>query len=544
MYFKKWADFKKLNEAGETTTTAPAVPAAPVTNTTQTQPAAPASAPTTGATPSPAAPVAPATPNASTAGAVAPVKLTDEQLQGYLMQWNEANSHYFKFINDMPKTVQKESTLNDLLSNILPDENGIKYREMVSKAIANLTSAPNAFFKDKRIVDAFNGKEILVVGYTSTTASSSYNQELSARRARIVANAIRDGLRVNKITINAVLKEVGKGEDPNSLIVINDQDLNDVKFGKMAPDSIKNDQKMLDKLKNSKEERQKLNRRVKITLPQFIAKEPSVPKILVVAPAVASKQALKESKKPEIPDPNSITFNWDSYILSKKGQDVLATFCEEIKKWNTDTKEDDKKIKALYISAHTSRGKEKDNSDKTRDEKRRDRKLAILSANRARRIEMFISGKLGEEIKRGIVFHTYPVAFYMNKAGEDNRKIYLDFMDSNHMKTAKQQFEKLAGNYDIPVGQNGLNLTTYMENKTLKEDIRYNIKNIAEARKRDHDRYIPLELYYDELDNYDGLNETKEERDAFKKDTEKLIQRMNRKYDGEYTMEEFVHTPE
>lgn len=442
--------------------------------------------------------------------------LTNKQLQEYLNDWNSSYSQEFKFKNDMPKNVGNENTVDELLNNIA-DEYKIKVKEAINKMID--------FFSNEKIIQSFNNKELLVIGYTSTTASNSYNDALSLRRAKIVANSIKNLIKNKKININIKFKEEGMGENPNSLIIVNDQSLEPVQLGK----GVKLSPEIMNLVTNNKEERQKLNRRVKITLPEFIGVEPEIK----ISP---KEEVKKEIPKPELPNPTDITFNFDSYILTKKGQNILSIFCDDLKNWNTQNK--DNAFKTLYISSHTLRGKESNNPNKKRDEELRDNKLTILSANRAKIVEDFIKIKLGEDLAKNITFYSYPVAFTM---GEE-KKVVINFDKTNHMKTAEQEFNKLSEKYDLPKDDKGLNLPKYMENKIEKNSILYNIE--SNMKSNNIKKWIPLELFYDTLDNYYGLKRNTTERTNFKQEVIDSITKWNKKYNRDYTIEDFVYDPE
>lgn len=478
MYFKKWKDFQKLLEQ-ET-----------INNDEKNK--------------------------NGTNSTVSVPKLDSKQFQVLLNNWNSYYSQEFKFKNNQPVSVNAENNVDVLISNIA-DEYKVKVKEGINKLMD--------IFSDKENISKYDIDEIIIIGYTSTTASNSYNQELSLRRAKIVANAIRNEIKNRKIEIKTIFKEEGMGENPNSLIVLNDQSLDPVQLNSNVP---KLSDEIMNLISKSKEERQKMNRRVKITLPKYKTVEAPIKKIDVV---VEKKPTVK---KPELPDPKSITFNLDSYILTKEGQSILSTFCKELVDYNNSQTED--KIKNIYISSHTMKGKEEDNEQKKKDEIKRDKKLSVLSCNRAKLVEDFIKSKLKSVTE--IKFFVYPVAYLMGA----EKKVVINFDDSNHMKTAKQEFDKLSSKYEIPKDETGLNIGKYIINDNLKSSILYNIE--SNIKYGSIHKWIPLELFYDELDNYYGLKRSQTERTEFKKEVEDLIEKSNKKYQQNYTIEDFVYQPD
>lgn len=448
-------------------------------------------------------------------------KMSGQKLQELLDKWNNAYSQDFKFQNNMPKQVKSENSIDELLVNIA-DEYKIKVREGITKLVE--------FFKNKTIADSFNGKELLIIGYTSTTASDSYNKALSLRRAKIVANAIRNLLKQSGSSLNIKFKEEGMGESPDGLIVVNDQSLDPVQLGKNAPQL---PAETLEILKNSKEERQKINRRVKITLPEYKFKESTIePEV------IKTEEKPQEAEKPELPQPESIQFNLNSFILTNESQSVLTTFCNELVKWNGANKDNDKKIKNIFISSHVMRKEEEKNKEQKKDEKERDNLLTKLSLNRAKLVKDFILKKLGEN--NGMQIYVYPVAF---KMGNNEKKVVINFEKGEHMKKAEETSRELMNEYGVTFGKFGVDTPTYDENIFLQKSTLYNIKTYMENNKER--KWIPIELYYDELDSYYGLGFYKKERDTFKNDFKKLIKKEKGDIDGlEEYMQKWVYSPE
>lgn len=448
-------------------------------------------------------------------------KLSGQKLQELLNKWNLKYSQEFKFKNNMPTSVKNENNIDELLTSIAEDYK-ISVREGITKLV-------DFFTKNKQISDSFNGKELLIIGYTSTTASDSYNQALSLRRAKIVANAIRNLIKQSGINLNIKFKEEGMGENPDGLIILNDQTLDPIQLGKNAPQL---STETMELLKNSMEERQKINRRVKITLPEYKFQEPEIKNI------EPETKPVNNTPKPEIPEPNTIKFNLNSFILTKESQSVLTTFCNELVKWNNTNKDNDKKINSIYISSHVMRKEEENNDRKTKDEKIKDDFLTRLSLNRAKLVKDYILRKLGENNR--VQFYVYPVAF---KMGNNEKKVVINFEKGEHMKKAEETSRSLMEEYGISFGKFGIDTPAYDENKSLIERTMYNIKQTMSANKISP--WIPIELFYDELGEYYGLGFYKKERTSFKETFKKLIKKEKGNIDNldEY-MEKWVYEPE
>lgn len=438
-----------------------------------------------------------------------------KQLQEVLDKWNIEYSQVFKFNNDAPKQIKKENNITELLNNISP-EYKIKVKESLTKLID--------FFKSNELAKSFSGKKILIIGYTSTTASDTYNKALSLRRAKMVSNSLRSLMKDANINLNIQFTEEGMGESPDGLIILNDQNTEPIQLGKNAPQLSDQVMKLI---QNDKEERQKLNRRVKITLPEFKFEEPVINNVIE-----DTKEEIIEVKKPTLPNPTDLTFNYDSYILSKKGQSILFNFCKDLKSFNESDKD---KIKEIYISSHTLKAKEEENKFKKQDEIKRDKKLVIISCNRAKLVQDYIKSSLGEELSKNIKFYIYPVSY---KMGEE-KKVVINFEATNHMNTAKTEFDKLSKNYNLPENELGLNITTYLRNELLENQIFNNIEQ--DIKEKVNYEWIPLELFYDKLDNYYGLQKNSDIRNNFKDKLTKFIDKMNNKYNTEYKIEDFIY---
>jgi outer membrane protein OmpA-like peptidoglycan-associated protein len=493
MYFKKWNDFKLINNViiNENTTTNQGTSADK--------------------------------PNGTNSNVKNISLMSDDELKTALSNWNAAYSQEFKFINNMPKEVKDDNTLEDLKSHIAEE-----YRAKVDEALKKFIE----FLKNEKVSKSL--KAIDIIGYTSTTGpvtgSLEYNQSLSERRAKIVANAIQNMIKQSKINIQLSINKKGEGKNPNYLIIANDQSLDPIIMGKNAPQLSPD---ILSKLEKSKEERQKINRRVRITLPNLTLPLETPKKITV------EEVKKEEVKKPQPPTPTDITFNWDSFILTKEGQSVLSTFCENIKKYNESAK-DDKKIKDLYISSHTKLGKD-DGINSKKDRVIQEKMLVILSANRALFVRDFIRLKFGEEFAETITFHLYPTAFKMSS---NEKKVVINFEKTEHMKTAETVFKELASTYNLQKNGELENLAYYFENDALLDIMKTNIKADIEESVEKPSKSIPLELAHDDLEGYYGFKKYATYRGKIQKELKNLIEKLNKKNNGDYSIEDFYYSAE
>jgi hypothetical protein len=490
MYFKKWKNF--ILEVA-----IPTVAPATTTATTATKPS----------------PVAPQGTNG--VAITDTTKLSDEELSKYLLDWNSKYSQSFKFINKLPLNISENSNLNELLTSIVEDK-----KSSVSSAINYIVS----IFTNPKIIKQWNGKTVDITGFTSTTGSDSYNKSLSERRAKAVSNAITSVLKSKNTKLDIKFNIIGKGKNEDSLIIKNDIDL--------TPLQINTKYKITDETKkilNSNiEERQKINRRVEISLPNY--------DLGFQIPDPIKKE--DPIKKPIAPTPTSLIFNYNSFILEKNAKALMEIFCKDLKNFLT-SKENT--IKDIYISTHTLLGT---SNNPNEDVNRKSKMLAILSANRAQIIVDTIRKEIGDEnIIKNITFHVYPTSHNMIK----EKSVYITFEETEHMKKAKVAFDKLASEYSI-IQKNDIgcmeNLATYIVNKPLQDicldDIKNSLNELTNGKDVNNIRTVPLEYYYDDLAGYDGFIKCTNERNDIKK---KLINKINSWGNGNYKLEDFVFNP-
>jgi hypothetical protein len=191
--------------------------------------------------------------------------LSPEVLNNKLQQWNKKYSQSFKFKNGMPRT-----STNDLegLLNSIDDSNKENVKIAISK-LAELLSN-----------EEFNNQDVEISGYTSTTGNESTNKTISENRAESTLNAIKSLLKDKKIETKINFSFIGHGEDPNYLIILNDNNPTEepkvnTKIAKLSPE-------IIEKIKDNVKARQSLNRRVLIKIKQFptteILKTPPIKK--------------------------------------------------------------------------------------------------------------------------------------------------------------------------------------------------------------------------------------------------------------------------
>lgn len=416
------------------------------------------------------------------------IKITDQQLQQQLIIWMEKYSQAFKFKNDMPKSVDKETVMQKLLNTIMDDQK-VNVKEGII-SIVDILSKPE-----------FQNQEIVISGYTSTPATPEYNKTLSERRAKIVGNVIRSVMKEKNINNNIKFKEIGYGESEEHLIVKNDTEKNNTPI---LNKNVKISDEIIKSLENSAENRQALNRRVKISLPKYINLEP---KIAVENTDIEVEEEI-EIEKPTAPKGNLITFNYDSYIMTEEGENVLKDYINKINKWN----EKGEKILELYISAHTMKG-EPANED---DAKLQENKLIYLSCNRGIIVKEYIK----KYCKENINVHIYPVAYYLGEKKEINISTeYTQVMEKADSKafTLCQNKKLLYENRD------GLQYTKPLKNEAMRKGCLFNVKHWRNNNKAD--TTIPIEYWYEkgELDKF-GLGYEKD-LDKFKSDIEKLLKK-------------------
>jgi outer membrane protein OmpA-like peptidoglycan-associated protein len=419
--------------------------------------------------------------NGEAGGEVDVKKMSKDELNAKLKEWNEKYSQEFKFKNDMPKTPASNSAE---LMNSLSDERKSAVQEGID-ILVRFFSSPH-----------FKGQTIEISGYTSSTGSDSYNLSLSDRRAESVMNSVETLLKEKKVDNDITFTTVGHGEDTNYLIILNDTTTDPPKVNtKIAKIS----KEVIAKITDSKEAKQELNRRVVIKLKGFPNEE-----VIGTVEPVEPTEEVKTVEKPETPNPQNVEFNYDSYILTKESEQLLKNFASDVKKYNS-SKEGDEKIKTLYISAHTKKPNEENKKNETRQKKL----LAHLSTNRAYTVKRYLQIEIGEEISKDITFFSYPVSFNMGK----EKKVEIHFDNSKHMQEAKKTFSNMANEYDIKEGKRGYGGGNYTTNDALRENIIYNIEGYSKAGTSS--KKIPLELWYSSgrfgLGHEEGLDKFKDE---------------------------------
>lgn len=419
-------------------------------------------------------------------------KMSPEELNKRLTDWNKVYAQAFKFENDMPK--KPTSNVADLI-NVISGS----YKTLAKEGISNIVK----FFKNP----SFNEQDIEISGYTSTTGSDTYNKSLSDRRAESVLNAIKAQMKDTGVETKINFITIGHGEDKNHLMILNDTENG-------TPDTIKKGNNVTisdDKLADitTPEKRQEVNRRVEIILKEFSPVKRDIGEETPIVEPEKKKEKVVE--KPEAPNPEKLEFNLDSYILTKESEKLLESFASDVKKWNTN-KEGDDKIKTIYISSHT----QKVTDDDKKQEKIQDKFLAHLSNNRAYTVKRFLQIEIGEDISKDIAFFSYPVAFNMGR----EKKVEIHFDNSKHMQEAKNKFSEMAKKYDIKEGKRGYGGNNYTLNEAERYRVIFNLKDYA--KKGRTGKTIPLELWYSS--GRFGLG-YEEDFDKFKEEMKKICEK-------------------
>lgn len=416
----------------------------------------------------------------STSGDVS--NMNNNQLQEVLNRWNAKYSQSFKFINNMPKSVEEKNNIQELITEILED-----YKISVKDGIVSLCKA----FANKN----FEGKNIDISGFTSTPATDQYNMDLSIRRAKIVMNAIKWQLENTGINTKITFNAKGFGEQKEFLIIKNDNDLEKL----VIMDGVTIGENTLKELESSKEKRQALNRRVEISLPEFTGK--------IVSKIEDRKEQIVEVEKPKIPDAEKIQFNFDSYILTKESEAILNKFASNLKGYLE--KKDE--IKDIFISAHTLKAEETNKQQ----ENSQIKKLILLSCNRAFTVKNYIKKIIGKELADKMNYYVYPVAFSMGK----EKKVVIEFENSVFMKDAKSKFENIADQMKLSKSEYGYDLHKYIINKPLRDGILYNLRQLIKITPKP---VIPLELWYGKDYGRFGLG-YEEDLESFKNKVKDII---------------------
>jgi len=398
----------------------------------------------------------------------------DKILMQRINNWNTNHAQNFKFKNDEPKDTDIKDDNPTGQLEVLKQKLSDNYK---SAAIDSLTNLVNLLSNK-----IFNGKSIVVIGFTSSTGTDSYNKSLSIRRSRLVINAIKDIMINKKIDNYNNIKFIvdGKGEEKNRRVVINDTSSNEQSIIVGPNYDEKSVKSKLEGNKDTKENRQELNRRVEISLPNI------VPKYAIKTDVETQKIETKE-EKPVSPDPTEITFNYNSYILTEKSKNILKSFSDSIKDWNSNENND--KIDIIYMTAHTHIPRSATKSNKEFH--------FILSANRATMVKMYL-----ENQKIGVEIEIIPVGYDIPNNDGDDKRVEIKFSEDEFIKKAKVIFAKLATEFKVNEVEGFYNNdnNNIIKNVPLRKII---LKTIDARREK---KVIPIELWDEEL--------SKKERDV------------------------------
>jgi outer membrane protein OmpA-like peptidoglycan-associated protein len=450
--------------------------------------------------------------------------VSPEILQKELQEWSETYSQTFKFINDKPikPEVTKEVTGQfDMLMQTLSPE----YRQKASEGIKKMVD----ILSDTK----FEGQTVQIIGHTSTPGPKGrevpYNQSLSDRRASIVMNAIKDSAVTDGKSVTKIVFET-KGMGLSQPIITNDKTLDKPLLGKNKSGSLSPD--TVEKLSKSVEERQKINRRVIVTLPNF--KEP----LPVEVPKPVVKEEPKPLAKTEVGkldyDPSDIVFNNDSYFLKPSGVETLS----KIAAWVNANKN----IETITLSAHA----ERDGDDAVRD-----KMMYVLTLNRALVTKKFLEEKITRKVN--IVYYGCGTAVapnkgdYRRRAGMDEKRVELVF--NADMPIAKAAYESLKNEFTQASAPNIIpnallkkniikTIEAYFENRTTRRDIEDMSRN-PDGNVPEHYQKIPIEFWISaSKEIYSG----EEDPNIFRGEVRDTIKRLNRTYKVDVKPEVFFHS--
>lgn len=403
-------------------------------------------------------------------------------LQGKLKQWVEKYSQAFKFLNDKPIATEASKNIKGqyaMLVNVIVAEN----RQLIKEAITSIIDILSNL--------KFKGYDVQIIGHTSTSGPKGrekvYNQALSERRAGIVRNAILENAQETKKSLAHIkFTTLGKGlTDP---IILNDQTLDPLKVKSMDGNL---SEPLLASLLKSKEERQKINRRVIITLPNY--KEP--------VPEVKAQVPVKSQDAPQKLDTSDITFNPDSYFLTERGKSILDKVVEHVVSRAAGAY----RVKDIYVSAHTEIMSGGD---------KRESMMYILSLNRAYSVKFYLEKKLKEKNNKeplNYIMYGCGSKLPLNKGDvsgfDDEKRVQLTF--DTDLPNAKEVYNQMQEKFNLKA-QNSIIANKKME-ETIIEDVNVYFADdslrqdmITKAKRGEGESYlnkIPRELWISATDN-------------------------------------------
>ena len=221
------------------------------------------------------------------------------------------------------------------------------------------------------------------------------------------------------------------------------------------------------------------------------AKEEEAAKAKFDAEAPIRALTEMESKRPTSPDPYSIKFKPNSYILKEESQLALEKLAKHIELYNANNNDP---ITDIYILAHSHKGIEKDKDD----QKKQLESIFFISLNRA----VWIKNSLSRTLKN-INFHLIPVSASMPKGtmAAQNIRTEIFFTTNETVSQGKKHFSELAAKYKVPQNNGEYSGNQIMPNYTLREQVMSNIEKLLESGNPG--KQIPLELWDKELGRYE-----------------------------------------
>jgi outer membrane protein OmpA-like peptidoglycan-associated protein len=402
-------------------------------------------------------------------------KLTNVEeiaLQKELNNWSSKYADKFIFKNAEPRIVTA-----DVVSTIIP-ANQSAVTEAID-SIIKILSQP----KYKSKVDV-----ITIIGHTSSTwggapadVAAAKNLKLSEIRATSVEKTIQ--AKGKDLVAGIKFKSIPKGL--TELIIKNDAVEGAAEEG-IGGKQIKGGFKFSNLTKP--EQKQAINRRVVISLPNF------QPKYEITVTNPTDRPVVT---KPVVPNPTALKFNFNSYIPTTSSYNLLKEFAANIGAYN---KQNVDKITDIYICSHSNKAENKTGNDKTQD-----KLIFTISLNRAVAVKKVLAAVVTD-----VKFHIIPASYYVTKTNdpENNKKVEIDFEVTERVNLAKKAFNKLSRKYKIESNNGEYASDNIVINKELRAFV------VKHLQKNDVNigKFIPHELWDETYGKYEpNLSEFKKE---------------------------------
>lgn len=446
-------------------------------------------------------------------------------LQNELNKWTERYSQSFKFVNDRPykseATSKPDGQFDKLINACIVDDKKEDVKQSIDDIIDMLSNSK------------FDGKKIKVIGHTSTTGPKGrevpYNQALSIRRANITINAIKDRAKDSEKDIsNIEFTPVGKGL--TKTIVKNDKEKDNEPIIQNIDSGF--DEKTMNALRVSSKERQKINRRVVISLPEFENKPEPKPENLHVDEkdtdvGIDTKEEKEEVELKDIKiDPSLITFHVNSYLLTNDAKKIIKKMAD-----NLNNKEE---VSMVSISAHADTGRDKTGN--------RDEAMFKLSLNRAFVVKTYLSNRIKEK-HPNVEYNVYGCSDKISPSSSDyegdiKTRRRVEILFDQDMEIAKDVHQELSKSYRVKDEDQIINnvelkkrilgvIQSYFENYKVRRIMMIYDKEKASnsSKVKDYFKQIPREYWTNTVYKDKG-----EKPDEFREDFYKFLRRLNSKH--------------